>query len=166
MLYKTPPKQINVNSSGFSEGFVINHSSIENKTFIRNRIAVYLGGIIAEELVFGEDYKSIGASADIANATDTAGSYVRKYAMDGTISRIIKKEAPQGLELNYNTEKTAQLTLLESFMKELGYTLRYEKATFSEVSAVSKRTRSSSSTNSSRSKEKSAPSPSSRTSKI
>ena len=109
LLYKTPPKQINVNSSGFSEGFVINHSSIENKTFIRNRIAVYLGGIIAEELVFGEDFKSIGASVDITNATDTAGSYVRRYAMDGTISRIIKKEAPQGLELNYNTEKTDEI---------------------------------------------------------
>ena len=109
ILYKTPPRQINVNSSGFSEGFVINHSSIENKTFLRNRIAVYLGGIVAEELVFGEDFKSIGASADISNATDTAGSYVRKYAMDGTISRIIKKEATQGLELNYNTEKTDEI---------------------------------------------------------
>jgi len=109
LLYKTPPRQINVNSSGFSEGFVINHSSIENKTFIRNRIAVYLGGIVAEELVFGEDFKSIGASADITSATDTAGSYVRRYAMNGTISRIIKKEAPQGLELNYNTEKTDEI---------------------------------------------------------
>jgi hypothetical protein len=109
ILYKTPPRQINVNSSGFSEGFVINHSSIENKTFIRNRIAVYLGGIVAEELVFGEDFKSIGASADIMSATDTAGSYVRRYAMDGTISRVIKKEAPQGLELNYSTEKTDEI---------------------------------------------------------
>jgi cell division protease FtsH len=109
LLYKTPPRQINVNSSGFSEGFVINHSSIENKTFIRNRIAVYLGGIVAEEFVFGEDFKSIGASADITSATDTAGSYVRRYAMNGTISRIIKKEAPQGLELNYNTEKTDEI---------------------------------------------------------
>ena len=27
-------------------------------------------------------------------------------------------------------KKTAQLTLLESFMKELGYTLRYEKGNF------------------------------------
>ena len=34
LLYKTPPKQININSSGLSNGFVINHSSIENKTFI------------------------------------------------------------------------------------------------------------------------------------
>ncbi|MFA5208643.1 MAG: AAA family ATPase [Candidatus Paceibacterota bacterium] len=106
ILYKTPPKQINVNSSGLSEGFVINHSSIENKTFLRSRIAVYLGGLVAEELVFGEEFKSIGAHVDISNATDAAGRYVRNYAMDGIISRIIKKEAPQPQELNYDTEKT------------------------------------------------------------
>ena len=106
VLYKTPPRQINVNSSGLSDGFVINHSSIENKTFLRSRIAIYLGGLVAEELVFGEDFKSIGAHADISNATDAAGRYVRNYAMDGIISRVIKKEAPQTQELNYDTEKT------------------------------------------------------------
>jgi hypothetical protein len=88
LLYKTPPKQINVNATGFSSGFIINHSSIDNKTFIKNRIAIYLSGIVAEEIVFGEDYKSTGSSADIIYATDIAGKYVRVYAMDGTISRI------------------------------------------------------------------------------
>ncbi|MFA5049302.1 MAG: AAA family ATPase [Patescibacteria group bacterium] len=116
ILYKTPPKQINVNSSGLSEGFVINHSSIENKTFLRSRIAVYLGGLVAEELVFGEDFKSIGAHADISNATDAAGRYVRNYGMDGIVSRIIKKEAPQPQELNYDTEKTDEI--IEGILKE------------------------------------------------
>jgi len=106
LLYRTPPRQINVNSSGFANGFMINHSSIENKTFLRNRIAVYLGGIVAEEIVFGEDYKSVGASVDIMNATDTAGRFVRNYGMDGFVSTIIKKEASQGRELNFDTEKT------------------------------------------------------------
>jgi cell division protease FtsH len=116
ILYKTPPRQININSSGLSEGFVINHSSIENKTFLRSRIAVYLGGLVAEELVFGEDFKSIGAHADISNATDAAGRYVRNYGMDGIVSRIIKKEAPQSQELNYDTEKTDEI--IEGILKE------------------------------------------------
>jgi cell division protease FtsH len=116
ILYKTPPRQINLNSSGLSEGFVINHSSIENKTFLRNRIAIYLGGLVAEELVFGEDFKSIGAHADISNATDAAGRYVRNYGMDGIISRVIKKEAPQPQELNYSTEKTDDI--IEGILKE------------------------------------------------
>ena len=116
VLYKTPPRQINLNSSGLSEGFVINHSSIENKTFLRNRIAIYLGGQVAEELVFGEDFKSIGAHADISNATDAAGRYVRNYGMDGMISRVIKKESPQSQELNYSTEKTDEI--IEGILKE------------------------------------------------
>lgn len=116
VLYKTPPRQININSSGLSEGFVINHSSIENKTFLRNRIAIYLGGLVAEELVFGEDFKSIGASTDISNATDAAGHFVRKYGMDGIVSRVIKKEAQQPQELNYSTEKTDDI--IEGILKE------------------------------------------------
>lgn len=116
ILYKTPPRQINLNSSGLSEGFVINHSSIENKTFLRNRIAIYLSGLVAEELVFGEDFKSVGAHADISNATDAAGRYVRNYGMDGIISRVIKKEAPQPQELNYSTEKTDDI--IEGILKE------------------------------------------------
>jgi cell division protease FtsH len=116
ILYKTPPRQINLNSSGLSEGFVINHSSIENKMFLRNRIAIYLGGLVAEELVFSEDYKSVGAHADISNATDAAGRYVRNYGMDGIVSRVIKKEAPQAQELNYSTEKTDEI--IEGILKE------------------------------------------------
>ena len=117
ILYKTPPRQINLNSSGyFSEGFTINHSSIENKTFLKNRIAVYLGGIVAEELVFGEEFKSIGASADIVSATDTAGRYVRSYGMDGTISRIIKKEFQQSMELNFDIDKTNDI--IENILAE------------------------------------------------
>jgi hypothetical protein len=116
ILYKTPPRQINLNGSGLSEGFVINHSSIENKIFVRNRIAIYLGGLVAEELVFGEDFKSIGAHADISNATDAAGRYVRNYGMDGIVSRVIKKEAPQAQELNYSTDKTDEI--IEGILKE------------------------------------------------
>jgi len=106
ILFNTPPKQINVNAAGFNGGFVINHDSIDNKTFIRNQAAVYLGGLAAEEIVFGEEFKSSGSSYDILTATDIIGKYVRAYGMDMTISRIIKKETQLGHELNFNIDKT------------------------------------------------------------
>lgn len=106
VLFNTPPKQININSAGLENGFVINHSSIDNKTFIRNRIAIYLGGIVAEEIVFGEDFKSNGATSDILFATDIAAKYVRAYGMDGTISKIIKESANTPYESNYDVDKT------------------------------------------------------------
>lgn len=106
LLFKTPPKQINTNSSGLSKGFVINHHSVDNKTFIKNKISIYLAGTVAEEMVFGEEFKSSGASADIMSATISAGDYVRSYGMDTTISKIIKKESKSEDEFNFDVDKT------------------------------------------------------------
>ena len=106
LLFDTPPKQININAAGFSKGFIIEHESIDNRTFLRNQIAILLAGFIAEEMVFGEEFKSTGAFADIINATDIAARYVRHYAMDGTISNILKKEVDTYYESNYDVEKT------------------------------------------------------------
>lgn len=106
LLFNTPPKQINTNGSGLSKGFVVNHDSIDNKSFLKNSMAIYLAGTVAEEMVFGEDYKSNGASMDIMCATKSAGLYVRAYGMDKTISRIIKKESKTDAELNYDVINT------------------------------------------------------------
>lgn len=109
VLFKTPPRQIIINGSGFANGFVINHNSIDNKTFIKNQIAIYMAGLVAEELVFGEDYKSNGASYDILAATDVAGRYVRAYGMDGCVSRVIKQNNQSSHELNFDVDKTNSL---------------------------------------------------------
>lgn len=106
LLFNTPPKQINTNSSGLSKGFVVNHASIDNKSFLKNKMAIYLAGIVAEELVFGEEFKSNGAAMDIMYATESAGLYVRAYGMDKTISRIIKKQTKSDAELNYDIDGT------------------------------------------------------------
>lgn len=116
LLYKTPPKQININSSGLSNGFVINHSSVDNKTFIKNQIAIYLSGLVAEELVFGEDFKSNGASADILFATDAAARYVRSYGMNGTVSKIERQNQQSQYQLNYNIDATN--SIIESILGE------------------------------------------------
>jgi len=106
LLFKTPPKQINTNSSGLSSGFVVNHNSIDNKTFIKNKIAIYMAGVVAEELVFGEEFKSNGAQMDILFATDAAGSFVRLYAMDSTLSYINKKQSQSPYQISYDVDKT------------------------------------------------------------
>lgn len=116
VLFKTPPRQIIINGSGFANGFVINHNSIDNKTFIKNQIAIYMAGLVAEELVFGEDYKSNGASYDILAATDVAGRYVRAYGMDGCVSRVIKQNNQSSHELNFDIDKTN--SLIESLVAD------------------------------------------------
>ena len=106
LLFNTPPKQINTNSSGLSNGFVINHNAIDNKTFIKNKIVIYMAGVAAEELVFGEEFKSAGSQMDIVYATDAAGHYVRSYGMDSTISFITKKQSQSQYQANYDVEST------------------------------------------------------------
>ncbi|MCK9416951.1 AAA family ATPase [Candidatus Dojkabacteria bacterium] len=118
LLFKTTPKQININAAGFSNGFVINHSSVDNKTFLKNRICVLLAGIVAEEFIYGDDYKSNGSQSDILNATHIASQYIRKFAMNGTISYIFPKNQNIGYDGYFNTNKSD---------KEIEHILRDEK---------------------------------------
>ena len=106
LVFNTPPKQINTNSAGLSAGFVVNHNSVANKTFIKDKIAVYMAGVAAEELVFGEEFKSAGSQMDIIFATNDAGNYVRSFGMDTTISSIVKPHSQNPYQSNYDVEKT------------------------------------------------------------
>ena len=61
-------------------GFLMTKSELENK------IAVLLGGRIAEELIFGE--ASTGAQNDLVKATDIAKSMVKAYGMSEKLGMI------------------------------------------------------------------------------
>jgi len=103
LLYNIPPKQINLNAVGFSNGFIINQSTIDNRTFLLNKIMIALAGLVAEEFIFGNDYKSNGCSMDLKMATSVAGKYIRNYGMNGTISYISPVERGQfEYDLNYD----------------------------------------------------------------
>lgn len=105
-LFKTPPKQININSTGFSEGFVVNHNSIDNLEIINNKIAIYLSGMVAEEIIFGVNKRSIGSQADIDVATVLAGNSIRRFGMYDTLSKIMKKNTNIIAEYNYDIDKS------------------------------------------------------------
>lgn len=106
LLFKTPPKQINTNSSGLANGFVVNHAAVDNKTFLQDKLAIYLSGLVAEEIVFGEEFKSSGAQMDIMFATDVAAKYIRSYGMNSTLSWHVKKQAQTHYDGNYDVDKT------------------------------------------------------------
>jgi cell division protease FtsH len=75
------------------------------KSELENKIAVLLGGRIAEELVFGEC--STGAQNDLVKATDIAKSMVKAYGMSerlGTIA-LERERQLQFLQLQVPQEK-------------------------------------------------------------
>jgi cell division protease FtsH len=67
------------------------------KTELENKIAVLLGGRIAEELIFGE--ASTGAQNDLLKATDIAKSMVKEYGMSAKLGTITLERERQPLFL-------------------------------------------------------------------
>ncbi|OGQ97712.1 MAG: cell division protein FtsH [Deltaproteobacteria bacterium RIFOXYD12_FULL_57_12] len=80
-----------------------------------DRLAVLLGGRVAEELVFGE--VSTGAQNDLQRATDIARSMVTEYGMSDRLGLVTYERsrqpmfAPEGFSSgkNYSEEKAAQI---------------------------------------------------------
>ena len=75
------------------------------KSELENKVAVLLGGRIAEETIFGE--ASTGAQNDLIKATDIAKSMVKAYGMSeklGTIT-LERERQPQFLQLPVASEK-------------------------------------------------------------
>lgn len=108
------PPQINLNSTNHNSGFVVRHPVLENKSTIKKIISVSLAGQVAEELVFGDDFKSSGSAMDIKSATLLASNYVRSYGMDGNVSKIYNPYINVTELFNYDIEKTNQT--IESLM--------------------------------------------------
>lgn len=75
------------------------------KSELENKVAVLLGGRIAEELIFGES--STGAQNDLVKATDIAKSMVKAYGMSeklGTIT-LERERQPQFMQIQISQEK-------------------------------------------------------------
>ncbi|TKB82243.1 MAG: AAA family ATPase, partial [Nitrospira sp.] len=75
------------------------------KTELENKIAVLLGGRIAEELIFGE--ASTGAQNDLVKVTDIAKSMVKAYGMSeklGTMT-LERERQPQFVHIQTAQEK-------------------------------------------------------------
>ncbi len=75
------------------------------KTELENKIAVLLGGRIAEELIFGE--ASTGAQNDLVKATDIAKSMVKSYGMSEKLGTVTFDRARQPffMQLQMSQEK-------------------------------------------------------------
>jgi cell division protease FtsH len=75
------------------------------KSELENKVAVLLGGRIAEELTFGE--ASTGAQNDLVKATDIAKSMVKAYGMSDKLGAITleRERQPQFLQLPVASEK-------------------------------------------------------------
>ncbi len=106
----------------------------QNKRQLRANIQVLLAGRIAEELIFGEENITTGASNDIQKASQLILDYINKFGMDeemglfsmevfgeGHDNQLIAKCRSQMIELYAETKKlmSEKLPLLEKITAEL-----------------------------------------------
>lgn len=73
-----------------SEGFayILLPEEIATAKLLLDRIVIGLGGYVAEELIFGKEYKTNGVSQDLQKVTNTAHQMVREYGMTGLPYKI------------------------------------------------------------------------------
>lgn len=85
-LYGKMPKMVcSVTADTKSEGFLMedddNDSRPKSAKEILNEIKIALGGYVAEEIVFGLEHMTCGASSDLKRATSLASMFVREYCL-------------------------------------------------------------------------------------
>jgi len=100
------------------------------KTELLNKIATFLGGRAAEEIVFGDI--STGAHNDLSKATDIARSMVKEYGMSTTIGQVYfsREKRPLFLEAGMPaggeySEATAEM--IDKEIKEI-ISVQYRRA--------------------------------------
>ncbi|NMM65050.1 ATP-dependent zinc metalloprotease FtsH [Clostridium sp. P21] len=74
----------------------------QNKTYLKNRIMVLLGGRAAEEIIFGADYITTGAHNDLKRSTSIAFNMTTHYGMGETLGLLNMEEL---LNLNLNPDQ-------------------------------------------------------------
>ena len=125
ILTKIKPDKIEIKGSKY-EGFVSSkRHDLSSKSDMNNRIVVSLGGLSAEEIVFGCDNRTDGCSRDIEQATYESAMMVRRLGMNKFISSIDRDNTGEPYPgKNYDIEQTnscieEQLVNAKNVAKEL-----------------------------------------------
>ncbi len=112
-LFKRTPLEISINPASFKGGYNLFDPTASSKTDLLHSITTLMGGLVAEEMVFGPELRSTGSESDIGRATAHAGHYVRRHAMDGFASTICPSPS---YNLNHNLDDSDPI--IESIVKE------------------------------------------------
>lgn len=121
LLTKSAPLETKINAISFADGYMLPNESLSNnsittKSTLRNKIASLLGGMIAEDIIFGADNRSIGCANDVSAATVFASSYVRQWGYTERLSVTVPTVFASSV--NYNTDIDPTNNQIELILQE------------------------------------------------
>jgi len=82
----------------------------QTKTELESRLAMMFGGRIAEELIFGKDQVTTGASNDIMQATNIARRMVSEFGMSDALGRVRYQANEQEVFLGHSVAQTQNIS--------------------------------------------------------
>ena len=108
LLNTLPEYAYSVTADSESQGFVYTKRKLKyiSKKDIKNRIAVQLGGLVAEKIIFGEENITTGAESDIYNATSFATEMIKSAGMGSVLGTVNVKSVSTN---NYIFDNTLNL---------------------------------------------------------
>ncbi len=125
------PVEILSKTANISEGLCrYDYSNIlETKKFLYDRIMVCLGGIVAEEIIFGKNNITSGSGSDLSKVTAYAFDMVKRYGMDKTPCLISSSYDENQFSVFVKSEKYEKkvLKIITKAKKEIKNALRDNK---------------------------------------
>merc|ERR1719287_132208 len=71
-------------------------SGMYSRQYLESQLVVALGGRLAEEIIFGEDFVTTGASNDIQQVASIARRMVAQWGMSDVVGNVVVEEQQQG----------------------------------------------------------------------
>ncbi|KAI3818029.1 hypothetical protein L1987_11831 [Smallanthus sonchifolius] len=112
-------------------------TSVSKKQLLA-RLDVCMGGRVAEEIIFGPDYVTTGASSDLQSATEIAQYMVSSYGMSDAIGPIHLKERP-GSEMQTRIDAEVVKLLKDAYDRVKSLLKKHEKSLHALANALLER---------------------------
>jgi len=81
-------------------------SGLYSRSYLQNQMAVALGGRVAEEIVYGEEEVTTGASNDLQQVANVASQMITKFGMSAKIGPVALGQSQGGMFLGRDMSST------------------------------------------------------------
>jgi cell division protease FtsH len=117
LLFGLAPLQLKSKvASSYAAGFTFPHEIYETKENILKKITVFLAGGIAEDIIFGEGYATVGRLNDREQASMLAIAFIRRYGFDERYQANYALDFAHNMD-KFSTDKDVE-TMVAGLVKE------------------------------------------------